>query len=98
MCTDVIVPLLRVLESLTTLSVLHRDIKPENIFLAADGTMRLGDSGLAIDSTAELPFCRSGARFSSCLDGCVAKAYRGRQLASPCTIATFPPSPSASSR
>ena len=96
-CVDVIVPLLRVLESLATLSLIHRDIKvrtssvktqtewhsrwqliahavsmcvtsergvcvqPENIFLMADGTMKLGDFGLAIDCAAEIPFCRSGA-------------------------------------
>lgn len=59
-CTDIIVPLLRVLESFNTLSILHRDIKPENIFLTREGTMKLGDFGLAIDSTQEIPFCRSG--------------------------------------
>lgn len=60
-CVDVIVPLLRVLESLDTLHILHRDIKPENIFLTGDETIRLGDFGLAIDTTKEIPFCRSGA-------------------------------------
>eukprot|EP00892_Ulva_mutabilis_P000440 jgi/Ulvmu1/10397/UM061_0081.1 len=59
-CTDVIVPLLRVLESLDTLNILHRDIKPENIFLSHDDQIRLGDFGLAIDITKEIPFCRSG--------------------------------------
>ena len=59
-CVDIIVPLLRVLESLNTLNIIHRDIKPENIFLMADGTMKLGDFGLAIDSSVEIPFCRSG--------------------------------------
>lgn len=59
-CTDVIVPLLRVLESLNTLNILHRDIKPENIFLSQDDQIRLGDFGLAIDTTKEIPFCRSG--------------------------------------
>jgi serine/threonine protein kinase len=58
---EIIVPLLRVLESLNTLNLIHRDIKPENIFLMADGTMKLGDFGLAIDAAVEIPFCRSGA-------------------------------------
>ena len=60
-CVDIVLPLLRVLESLHTLSIIHRDIKPENIFLTGDGAMRLGDFGLAIDATTEIPFCRSGA-------------------------------------
>lgn len=66
-CTDVIVPLLRVLESLDTLNILHRDIKPENIFLSSDDRIRLGDFGLAIDTTKEIPFCRSGMAICSYL-------------------------------
>jgi serine/threonine protein kinase len=33
---------------LHNLNLVHRDIKPENIMLAADGTVRLGDFGLAM--------------------------------------------------
>ena len=119
-CVDVIVPLLRVLESLATLSLIHRDIKvrgfyakkqpdwhlrwqlivhaasmcmrnkrgvcvqPENIFLMADGTMKLGDFGLAIDCAAEIPFCRSGVLPPSALPRFA--LLRTRSLLLPCRV------------
>ncbi|KAA6357747.1 MAG: putative NEK protein kinase [Streblomastix strix] len=37
------------LDHLHSLGIVHRDIKPENIFVMADGSVRLGDFGLAKD-------------------------------------------------
>jgi serine/threonine protein kinase len=57
---QVIIPLLRVLEQLHVRGIIHRDIKPENIFFEADGSLVLGDFGLAIDSSADKPCSRVG--------------------------------------
>ncbi|KAG2499344.1 hypothetical protein HYH03_002919 [Edaphochlamys debaryana] len=59
-CCEVVAPLLRVLGRMHAARVMHRDIKPENIFITAEGQVKLGDFGLAIDWTKELPFSRSG--------------------------------------
>lgn len=59
-CSQVITPLLRILEKMHGLLLLHRDIKPENIFLTGLGKFKLGDFGLAIRFDKELPFSRSG--------------------------------------
>lgn len=40
-------------------NVLHRDIKPGNIFLAADGTVKLGDFGLGRTLDPELAFAQT---------------------------------------
>jgi class 3 adenylate cyclase/tetratricopeptide (TPR) repeat protein len=37
------------LEHAHGLTIVHRDLKPANVWLAADGTARLGDFGLAVD-------------------------------------------------
>lgn len=57
---EVILPLLLTLGHLHKHCILHRDIKPENIFFARDGSLKLGDFGLAIDTTLERPKSRVG--------------------------------------
>jgi serine/threonine protein kinase len=57
---QVVVPLLRVLHHLHQLGILHRDIKPENIFFAEDGSLQLGDFGLALSSQEAQPVSRVG--------------------------------------
>ena len=37
-----------------------RDVKPENLVIMADGTMKLADFGLAIDTSLDTPVCRLG--------------------------------------
>lgn len=53
-------PLLRVLVQLHQLGIAHRDIKPENIFFDADGRLKLGDFGLAINAARERAVSRVG--------------------------------------
>ena len=43
--------LLNGVHAMHSASVLHRDLKPENIFVKADCTLKIGDLGLARDST-----------------------------------------------
>lgn len=71
---QVVTPLLKVLHSLHQVGIIHRDIKPENIFFETDGTLRLGDFGLAINATRERPISKVGT-----LDY-MAPEVRGRPL------------------
>lgn len=57
---QVIAPLLRVLARMHVDRIVHRDIKPENLFLTRKRQLKLGDLGLAIVASEELPFTRSG--------------------------------------
>ena len=58
--SEVILPLLLTLEYLHKNKIYHRDIKPENIFFTREGRMKLGDFGLAIDSSLERAKSRVG--------------------------------------
>ena len=44
---EIIEPLTAALAAAHSAGILHRDLKPENVFLSDDGTVKLGDFGLA---------------------------------------------------
>lgn len=49
---DIILQIIDGLEAAAKLGVLHRDVKPSNCFIGADGTVKVGDFGLSISTTA----------------------------------------------
>ncbi|KAK2744990.1 hypothetical protein FQN57_004120 [Myotisia sp. PD_48] len=50
-------------EHMHSKGLFHRDIKPENIFLSQDGSMKLGDFGLATTSTWSHEACVGSDRY-----------------------------------
>ena len=60
---EMMLQLVDVIDHCHSNGVYHRDIKPENIFLAADGTMKLGDFGLATTETWSTEFAVGSDRY-----------------------------------
>lgn len=57
---QVVIPLLTSLQLVHNRGIIHRDIKPENIFFRQDGSLCLGDWGLAVDTQLDKPVSRVG--------------------------------------
>ena len=60
---DFMLQLVSAVEFMHAKGLYHRDIKPENIFLAQDGTMKLGDLGLATTDTWSHEACVGSDRY-----------------------------------
>lgn len=58
--TRIMYPFMSGLWYLHSMNVIHRDIKLENTLFAADGTLKIADFGLSIDSSQERPVTRLG--------------------------------------
>eukprot|EP00955_Chlamydomonas_euryale_P051343 354857-Chlamydomonas_euryale.AAC.27 len=56
----VVAPLLMAMRYLHSMGIVHRDIKLENVLITANGTVKLGDLGLAIDLNEERAVTRAG--------------------------------------
>lgn len=60
---DFMLQLVRAVEFMHSKGLYHRDIKPENIFLCHDGSMKLGDFGLATRSPWSFEACVGSDRY-----------------------------------
>jgi serine/threonine protein kinase len=60
---EIMLALVNVVDHMHSKGVFHRDVKPENIFLTADGTMKLGDFGLATTETWSTEFAVGSDRY-----------------------------------
>ena len=58
--TRILRPFLCGLSYLHARNIIHRDIKLENTLFSADGTLKLADFGLSIDTSEENPVTRLG--------------------------------------
>jgi len=60
---DFLLQLISAVEFMHSKGLYHRDIKPENIFIAQDGSMKLGDFGLATTSAWSFESCVGSDRY-----------------------------------
>src|SRR6266536_4670890 len=60
---DFLLQLVGAVEFMHSKGLYHRDIKPENIFLTQDGSMKLGDFGLATAGTWSFESCVGSDRY-----------------------------------
>lgn len=56
----ILCPFMAGLAYLHSLGIIHRDIKLENTLFAADGTLKIADFGLSVDTAVESPVTRLG--------------------------------------
>ena len=78
---DAILQVIAGLEAAHAGGILHRDVKPSNCFVAADGTVKVGDFGLSISSLPRhvTTLAESGA-FQGTLEYAAPEQLRGERL------------------